>query len=69
MVNEARVEVVEKILNNHYTATIVANSLCERLATELATYAEMLVVNGDEFQQVAGLHKAIQILRNRTEQI
>lgn len=67
MVNETRIETVNKHINNVFTATVITNDLCETLANELEQYVQLLQQEGDLYAQGAGLLKAVRILRTKEE--
>jgi hypothetical protein len=59
--------VINRHVNNSFTATKVLNDLCALLADELEVYAELLKDNGDIYSQCAGLLKAAQIVRQNPD--
>jgi hypothetical protein len=67
VVDLTRWVVVNKHVQNSFTATKVLNDLTSLLADELEGYAELLKDNGDVYTQCAGLLKAAQIVRQNPE--
>jgi len=67
MVDLTRWVVINRHVNNSFTATKVLNDLCALLADELEVYAELLKDNGDIYSQCAGLLKAAQIVRQNPD--
>jgi len=67
VVDLTRWVVINRHVNNSFTATKVLNDLCALLADELEVYAELLKDNGDIYSQCAGLLKAAQIVRQNPD--